>query len=137
GWDAGSPLSTLSGGQVAFGATAALLVEALATAVLVAVVLGASSRRRSGAVAIGLTYSAMLLVAGPVTNAAINPVRATAVALLSAGSDTLALTQLWGFWLAALLGAAAVGLVVVAFGRGTAEVDDLVVDEEHEVVLDR
>jgi len=134
GWGEGSPLSVLSGGSVSFGLSAALLVEALATAILVAVVLGAS-RRGGGAVAIGLTYASMLLVAGPVTNAALNPARATAVALLTAGSDTLPLTQLWGFWLAALLGGAAVGLALLAFGRTVTE--PIEIDLEDEIVLER
>lgn len=136
GWGAGSPLSVLSSGSVTFGLTAALLVEALATALLVAVVIGTSGRR-SGAVAIGLTYASMLLVAAPVTNAALNPARATAVALLSAGSDTLALTQLWGFWLAALLGGAAVGLAVLAFGRTVTEPIEIVLEETTESVVVR
>jgi len=116
GWGAGSPLSTLSQGQVTFGLVPALVIELLASIVVVAVVL-ANRGRRSGAVAVGLTFAALLVVAAPVTNGALNPARATAVALVSAGSGTTALTQLWLFWLTGLLGGAIAGLAVMAFGR--------------------
>ncbi len=116
GWGTGSPLNTLSQGQVSFGLVAALVVELLATTVVVAVVL--SNRwRRSGAVAVGLTFAALLLVVAPVTNGALNPARATAVALVTAGATTTPLAQVWLFWLTGLLGGALAGLAVMAFGH--------------------
>lgn len=136
GWGAGSPLSVLSGGQVSFGIAAALVIEAIGAGVLAAVVLGrrTAGRGTGGGVAVGLTYAAMLLVAGPVTNAGLNPARSTAVALLSAPADTLALSQLWAFWLAPVVGGALVGLAVLAFGTGPSRVElDL---EEVEIELD-
>ncbi len=125
GWGAGSPLSALSGGQVSFGLTSALIVELLATTVLVAVVL-ANRGRRSGAVAVGLTFAALLLVAAPVTNGALNPARATAVALVGLGSSTTPLSQVWLFWLTGILGAALAGLATLAFGHR----DEVAVDPE-------
>ncbi|NTW41656.1 MAG: MIP family channel protein [Cellulomonadaceae bacterium] len=140
GWDALSPLSVLSTAQVTFGLTSALIVEAVASAILVAVVLGTSRRSLPSApVVIGLTYSAMILLASPVTNAALNPARATAVAVLTAGADTAALGQLWGFWLAPLLGGAAAGLAILAFGSHGEEIDpaelELSEDDEDEATL--
>jgi len=116
GWDAGSPLSTISGGQVTFGLAAALVIELLATTVVVAVVLS-NRGRRSGAVAVGLTFAALLLLVAPVTNGALNPARATAVALVSLGSSTTPLAQVWLFWLTGILGGALAGLAVLAFGH--------------------
>ncbi len=49
----------------------------------------------------------------PFTNAALNPARASGIALFS---DTWALTQLWAWWLGPLVGAAIVGLLFRAFG---------------------
>lgn len=116
GYGDGSPLSVLSSGQVTFGLVPALLVEVLGTAVVTAVVLGTRPRGRSG-LAVGLTYAAMLLVTIPVTNGGLNPARATAVALTTLGNGTTALGQLWLFWIAPLIGAAAAGLAKVAVGR--------------------
>lgn len=116
GYGDGSPLSALSSGQVTFGLVPALLVEVVGAAVLTAVVLGTRPRGRSG-LAIGLTYAAMLLVTIPVTNGGLNPARATAVALTTLGSGTTAVSQLWLFWVAPLIGAAAAGLAKVAAGR--------------------
>ncbi len=121
GFDAGSPLSTLSSGQVTFGLTSALIVELLGTAIVVAVVL-ANRARRSGAVAVGLTFAALLVVAAPVTNGALNPARAMAVALVAIGTTSTPLAQVWLFWLTGLLGGAAAGLGVLAFGRRDAAV---------------
>src|SRR5665648_720166 len=70
------------------------------------------------------------LVTGPVTNGGVNPARSTAAALFSGGA---AIGQLWLLWLAALLGAAIVGLLALAFAP-VAEpfVDVTVVDEDDE-----
>jgi aquaporin Z len=99
-----------------FGLAAGLAVEAIATGILVLVVLAATARTASATVApfaIGLTLAAMVVFAIPFTNAAVNPARATATALFS---DTWALTQLWAFWVGPLIGAAIVGLLYRAFG---------------------
>jgi len=141
GWGDSSPLFVVSGGAVTFGLAAALVVELLATAVVVAVVLS-NRARRSGAVAVGLTFSALLLIAAPVTNGALNPARATAVALVALGSSTTPLTQLWLFWLTGLLGGAIAGLGALAFGRHTTldEAPDLTspewTEDEQTIVLD-
>lgn len=115
GWGEGAPLWLQSGGQATFGLPAALAIETLCTAVLVAVVLGSAHRRASRAtapIAIGLTYAALLMVAAPITGGSLNPARSTAAALFVGG---LALKQVWLFWLAPLLGAAVVGVIHLAF----------------------
>lgn len=126
GFDEGSPLWTLTQGEATFNLTSALILEAVATAILVAVVLGSAHRRasRSAApLAVGLTYAAMLLLVAPATGGALNPARATAAAVF-AGGDSIG--QLWLFWVAPLLGAALVGFLTYAFARPS---DDVLLDD--------
>ncbi len=110
-----SPLSTLAGGQVEFDLRSALILEVVATAVFVAVILGVTGRRAAVATApfaIGLTLGAMIMLTGLATNAGLNPARSTAAAIFARGD---AVGQLWLFWVAPLVGAAIVGLFVMAF----------------------
>jgi aquaporin Z len=118
--------------EVTFSLVTALLVETVAVAVFVGVILGAT--RLSGhpgvaPVAIGLTLTALILVALPITNASLNPMRSTATAIFA---DTWALQQLWLFWLAPLLGAAIAGLLYRAFAPIPLE-EVLEEDEEYAV----
>lgn len=104
--------------------TQALLVEAIVTAVFVGVILAVTDKRaKSGIapVAIGLALFAGILVAGPLTNASLNPARSTASALFAPGGFTGIFTgsnvagQLWVFWVGPLLGAAIAALFYLAF----------------------
>jgi len=107
-----------------FGLAGALIVEAVATALLVAIVLAATSvKALKGAApfAIGLGLTVLIIWAMPFTNAGLNPARATATAIFS---EPWALQQLWVFWVAPLVGAAIVGLLYRAFSS----------DEEFELV---
>lgn len=115
GWGDQSPLGTASTGQYVFDLRTALIMEVVATAVFVAVILGVTGRKAAPATApfaIGGTLGAMILVTALVTNAGLNPARSTAAALFAGGD---AIGQLWLFWVAPLVGAAIVGLVVLAF----------------------
>ncbi|SEJ18514.1 aquaporin [Demequina mangrovi] len=99
-----------------FGLVSGLVIEIVIAALLVSVVLSATSVRANPAVApfaIGLTVGFLVLVAIPFTNGALNPARSTGIALFS---DTWALQQVWLFWLAPMLGAAVAGLMFRAFG---------------------
>jgi aquaporin Z len=58
-------------------------------------------------IAIGLCLTLIHLISIPVTNTSVNPARSTGPALFAGG---WALSQLWLFWLAPLLGAAIAGL---------------------------
>ena len=58
--------------------------------------------------AIGLGLTLIHLIGIPVTNLSVNPARSTGPALFVGG---WALAQLWLFWLAPILGAAAAGYV--------------------------
>ncbi|GMA32195.1 aquaporin [Litorihabitans aurantiacus] len=106
-----SPLGRLTNGQFEFSLVQALLVEVVATAIFVGVILGVTDKRSRIAyapAAIGLTLAVLIALAAPITNGSLNPARATAAALFS-GGDLIG--QLWVFWLAPLLGAAIAGLV--------------------------
>ena len=130
-----SPLATLSQGTVEFTLAIALLVEVVLTAVLVGVVLGSTDRRArniQAPFAIGLVFVVLLLVATPVTNGSLNPVRSTAAAIFS---ESWALGQLWLFWVAPLVGAALAGLVYRAFAAEPAE-DNLLEEDDAYVTTD-
>jgi aquaporin Z len=140
GFGPNSPLAHLLAKQsvtsaVTFSLTAALLVEVVATGILVAVYLAATRHTASEPRApfiVGLALTVLVLVALPVTNASLNPARSTAVAILA---PSWALAQLWLFWLAPLLGAVLAALLYRAFVPPTpaadeAEDDDDYVDDE-------
>jgi aquaporin Z len=96
-----------SPGKYALGA--ALLTEIVLTLVFLLVILGATDRRAPkgmGPLAIGLVLTLIHLMSIPVTNTSVNPARSTGPALFVGG---WALSQLWLFWLAPLVGAAIAG----------------------------
>jgi len=108
---------------VNFGLGAGLLVEAVATALLVLTILSATSRLAAKAAApftIGLALAILVIFAIPFTNAGLNPARSTASALF--GGDW-ALSQLWLFWLAPIVGAAIVGLLYRVFAPAEEELE--------------
>jgi len=135
GYGAHSPLSKLSSGQVEFSLVIALLVEIVVTAVFGGVILGATDRRsanKQAPFAIGLSLAVLILVALPVTNASLNPARSSATAIFS---ESWALSQLWLFWVAPLVGAALAGLVYRAFAAEPAE-DNLLEEDDAYVTTD-
>ncbi|NLT54005.1 MAG: aquaporin Z [Actinomycetales bacterium] len=88
---------------------AALIVEVVATAFFVYVILGATGEGAPAGfapLAIGLALTLAHFVTIPVTNASLNPARSTGPALF-AGTEHLG--QLWLFWVAPLAGAALAG----------------------------
>jgi aquaporin Z len=89
---------------------AGLLTEVLMTLVFLLVILGATDRRAAkgmGPLAIGLVLTLIHLASIPVTNTSVNPARSTGPALIVGG---WALSQLWLFWLAPLVGGALAGI---------------------------
>jgi aquaporin Z len=93
-----------------YGLGAALLTEVVLTAGFLLVILGATDSRAPAGfapLAIGLALTLIHLVSIPVTNTSVNPARSTGVAIFAGG---WALSQLWLFWLAPLLGGALGGL---------------------------
>lgn len=113
GFEAGSFASNgygaLSPGGYAL--QAALVAEVVLTAGFLIVILGSTSRAAPpgfAPLAIGLALTLIHLVSIPVTNTSVNPARSTGVALFA---TTGALSQLWLFWVAPLLGAAIGGAI--------------------------
>ncbi|MGC5167113.1 aquaporin [Luteimicrobium sp. DT211] len=121
GWADHSPLSGLSSGQAQFSLTAALLIEVVVTAVFVGVIIGVTDSRakiKFAPIAIGFALFAAIIVAGPITNASVNPARSTASAIFSTGNIFTfkgVAGQLWLFWVAPLVGAGIAALFYLAF----------------------
>jgi aquaporin Z len=94
-----------------YGQSAAFLFEAVATFVFVLVILGATGKGSQPAVAglaIGLTLTVIHLVGIRITGTSVNPARSLGPALVVGGQ---ALSQLWLFIVAPLIGGAAAGLL--------------------------
>jgi aquaporin Z len=75
------------------------------------VILGATDKRAPqgfAPIAIGLCLTLIHLISIPVTNTSVNPARSTGVAVYVGG---WAITQLWLFWLAPIIGACAGALI--------------------------
>ncbi|QNP58086.1 aquaporin Z [Paenacidovorax monticola] len=94
-----------------YGLMAALLAEVVLTAVFLVVILGATAPAAApgfGGLAIGLCLTLIHLISIPVTNTSVNPARSTGVAVFG---PEIALSQLWVFWAAPIVGAAIGALV--------------------------
>ncbi len=93
-----------------YSLTAALVCEFVMTFMFLVIILGTTHKRAPvgfAGMAIGLGLTLIHLISIPVTNTSVNPARSTATALFVGG---WAIQQLWLFWLAPILGAAAAGL---------------------------
>ena len=113
GWTAGGFASNgfgdLSPGG--FSMQAALMIEIILTAGFLIVILGSTSSKVPGGfapISIGLALTLIHLISIPVTNTSVNPARSTSVAFYA---DTAAVSQLWLFWVAPLIGAAIGALI--------------------------
>jgi aquaporin Z len=92
-----------------YSLAAALVAEIVLTFFFLLIILGATDRRAPkgfAPIAIGLGLTLIHLVGIPVTNLSVNPARSTGPALFVGG---WALSQLWLFWVAPLVGAALAG----------------------------
>ncbi len=88
---------------------AGFTAEVVLTFFFLLVILGVTDRRAPAGfapLAIGLALTLIHLIGIPVTNTSVNPARSTAPALFVGG---WALSQLWLFWVAPLLGGALAG----------------------------
>ena len=92
----------------------AFLVEALLTFVFLMVILGVTDSRHAngkfGGLAIGLTLVLIHLISIPLTNTSVNPARSLGVALFSKCDNWCAMSQVWLFIVAPLVGACLAGL---------------------------
>jgi aquaporin Z len=90
---------------------ACLVAEIVLTMFFLLIILGSTDVRAPkgfAPIAIGLGLTLIHLIGIPVTNLSVNPARSTAPALFVQG---WALSQLWLFWLAPIVGAALAGFI--------------------------
>ena len=84
---------------------AALITEVVLTMMFLFIILGSTDKLAPSGfapVAIGLGLTLIHLISIPVTNTSVNPARSTGVALFAGG---WAISQLWLFWVAPIVGA--------------------------------
>jgi len=94
-----------------YSLTAALVTEVVMTFMFLVIILGATHKLAPSGFAgipIGLGLTLIHLVSIPVTNTSVNPARSTGPALFV---GDWALSQLWLFWVAPILGALVAGAV--------------------------
>ncbi len=97
-----------------YSLVAGLVTEIVLTFFFLMIILGATDGRAPvgfAPIAIGLGLTLINLIGIPVTNLSVNPARSTGPALFVGG---WALSQLWLFWVAPIIGAALAGLVYPA-----------------------
>ncbi|MBN8647169.1 MAG: aquaporin Z [Caulobacterales bacterium] len=93
----------LSPGKYSLGS--ALVAEVVLTAFFLIIILGSTHENAPNGfapIAIGLGLTLIHLISIPITNTSVNPARSTGVALFAQNG---ALSQLWLFWVAPILGA--------------------------------
>ena len=91
--------------------TSALLMEIVMTMLFLFVIMGSTHGKAPAGfapLAIGLCLTLIHLVSIPVTNTSVNPARSTGPALIVGGA---AITQLWLFWVAPLIGGILGGVI--------------------------
>jgi len=93
---------------------ACLVAEVLLTFFFLIVILGSTDQRAAkgfAPLAIGLCLTLIHLIGITITNLSVNPARSTGPAIIvAAGGDSWAVSQLWLFWVAPLVGAVLAGL---------------------------
>jgi len=90
---------------------ACFVAEIVFTFMFLIIILGSTDRRAPkgfAPIAIGLGLTLIHLISIPVTNTSVNPARSTGPAIFAGG---WALSQLWLFWVAPIVGAALAGVV--------------------------
>ncbi|WP_233090493.1 aquaporin Z [Vibrio sp. IB15] len=101
-----------------YSLTAALVCEVVMTMVFLFVIMGATDSKAPAGfapIAIGLCLTLIHLISIPVTNTSVNPARSTGVALFV---GDWAVSQLWLFWVAPIIGAL-IGAVIYKAVRGS------------------
>ena len=94
-----------------YSMVAALTAEITLTFMFLIIILGATDKRAPAGfapIAIGLGLTLIHLISIPVTNTSVNPARSTAVAIFQ---GDWAISQLWLFWVAPIVGAILAGIV--------------------------
>jgi len=94
-----------------YSLTSVVITEVVMTFMFLFIILGSTDERAPAGfapIAIGLGLTLIHLISIPVSNTSVNPARSTAAALFA---DTAALSQVWVFWVAPIVGAILAGLV--------------------------
>lgn len=94
-----------------YSMAACFVAEVVLTFMFLMIILGATDRRAPAGfapIAIGLGLTLIHLIGIPVTNLSVNPARSTGPAIFVQG---WALTQLWLFWVAPVIGAVIAGVL--------------------------
>jgi len=95
----------------AYTLTSGFVTEVVMTFMFLMIIMGSTDERAPkgfAPIAIGLGLTLIHLISIPVTNTSVNPARSTAPAIFVGG---WALSQLWLFWLAPIIGAVLAGFV--------------------------
>ncbi|MCZ4307967.1 aquaporin Z [Vibrio sp. 10N.222.54.F12] len=101
-----------------YSLTAALVCEVVMTMVFLFVIMGATDSKAPAGfapIAIGLCLTLIHLISIPVTNTSVNPARSTGVAVFV---GDWAVSQLWLFWIAPIIGAV-IGAMIYKAVRGS------------------
>ena len=109
---------------------AAFVCEVVMTAIFLFVILGATDKRAPAGfapIAIGLCLTLIHLISIPVTNTSVNPARSTGPALFVGGE---AISQLWLFWVAPIVGAVIAGIVYPALAGRREAIETVAVRTE-------
>lgn len=88
-----------------YALSSVIIIEIVLTAFFLIIILGSTDKRAPAGfapIAIGLALTLIHLISIPVTNTSVNPARSTGVAFFA---ETAALSQLWVFWVAPIVGA--------------------------------
>ena len=96
---------------------AAAVTEVVMTMVFLIVIMGATDKRAPqgfAPIAIGLALTLIHLISIPVTNTSVNPARSTGVAIFAGG---WAISQLWLFWVAPIIGGILGALIYAWLGN--------------------
>lgn len=97
---------------------AGFVTEIVMTMMFLFIIMGATDRRAPqgfAPIAIGLGLTLIHLISIPITNTSVNPARSTGVAIFVGG---WAVSQLWLFWIAPIIGAIAGGSIYRFIGSG-------------------
>ena len=103
-WNDFVAISNIYGGADHFPLLQVALIECVLTALFLIVIVGVTSKKAPAGfapIAIGLTLVFIHLASIPVSNASVNPARSTATAIFGGGA---ALSSLWLFWVAPIVG---------------------------------
>lgn len=113
GFDISSGLASNGYGEHSpgqYNLTSGLITEVVMTFMFLVIILGATDQRAPAGfapIAIGLGLTLIHLISIPVTNTSVNPARSTGPALFVGG---WAISQLWMFWVAPMIGAMLAGV---------------------------